>query len=101
MLTSEKLKASVVTAFSPSTTVAWRRFSLLRRLQYSGEFATRRTLAVSPGSLLMVAATLMMSMSGSLASSMICCAMAGGLGKLTAVFSLFCRSSSIGIAALS
>ena len=43
--TSEKLRASVRVAFSPSTTSAWRRFSLLRRCAYSGELAMRRILA--------------------------------------------------------
>jgi len=69
--------------------------SLLRRFEYSGEFATRITLALRPGSRLITAATRPRSMSGSAANSMICRAIAGGLGKFTASISFRCSGSSI------
>ena len=81
--TREKLKARVSVAFSPSTTSAWRRFSLLRRCAYSGELAMRRTLLDSAESMLKALATLPISMSGSCASSMMCVATPGGDGKFT------------------
>ena len=69
-LTREKLSARVKVAFSPSTTRAWRRFSLLRRWAYSGELAMRRIFIVRAESMLTALATLPISISGSWASSM-------------------------------
>ena len=82
-LTSEKLNARVNVAFKPSTTSAWRRFSLLRRCAYSGELAMRSTLVDSAESMLSALATLPISISGSRASSMMCDATPGGDGKFT------------------
>jgi hypothetical protein len=81
--TSEKLRASVRVAFKPSTTKACRKFSLLRRCAYRGEFAILKTLLDNAESMLNALATLPISIPGSCANSMICAATPGGDGKFT------------------
>ncbi len=77
-----KPRARLIVALSPSMVSAWPRFSIRRRLAYSGELAIRSMRALSAMSMAMMSAAVAMSASGSWASSMMRRAIPGGEGRL-------------------
>ena len=77
-----KPRARLIVAFRPSMVSAWPRFSIRRRLAYSGELAMRSMRALSAMSMAMMSAAVAMSASGSWASSMMRRAIPGGEGRL-------------------